>query len=144
MDKSKRIYISGPMTDPSTGRVSEVNLAAFREAERMLRKDGCTRIVNPVNVWACKFPRFYRTIERIVGSDWAYRLILLYDLFLLLRCRHIYKIPGWRESRGANIESCVAFWFKIYCFPQRDVATINRRLAKLMEKYNRPKTNREE
>ena len=128
MKQKKRVYISGPMTDPQTGEVSVVNLQAFREAEKLLRERGYRCIVNPVNVWACRWPRLYR----IVG----YRLTLLYDLWLLTRCDLIYKIPGWEESRGANIESCVAYHFKIWPVPQSDIKKLDKKLAKLMEKWN--------
>jgi len=129
--RNARIYISGPMTDPKTGDVSNSNLLAFWEAEKLLRERGFTRIVNPVRVWACKFPWLYR----IVG----YRLTLLYDLWLLMRCDQIYKLPGWRDSKGANIESCVAYHFKIWPIPKQDIAKLDKRLAKLQEKWQNKK-----
>ena len=62
-----------------------------------------------------RFPWLYR----IVG----YRLTLLYDLFQLTRCHRIYKMPGWKKSRGAQIESCVAYHFGQYTLtkPLRDI-----------------------
>ena len=134
--KQNRVYISGPMTDRETGFVSEVNLQAFREAEKLLRELGYRRIVNPIRVWVCRWPWLYRITERAVGCDTAYYLTLLYDLWLLRQCDMIYKLPGWRDSRGANIESCVAYHFKIWPVPQADINRLDKRLAKLMEKWN--------
>ena len=108
---TERIYISGPMT----GLTREQQRERFMLAEVMLRHNGYTKIVNPVRIWTSRFPWLYR----IVG----YRLTLLYDLFLLTRCQRIYKMPGWRKSRGAQIESCVAYHFGQYTLtkPLRDI-----------------------
>ena len=85
------------MTDKDTGLVSEVNLQAFRDAEKLLRERGYRRIVNPIRVWACLWPWLYRLV--------GYRLTLWYDLRLLKRCTHIFMVgPGWRDSRGARLE----------------------------------------
>ena len=101
----------------------------FRRAEQSLHSQGYTKIVNPIRVWACRWPWLYR----IVG----YRLTLLYDLWLLMRCDLIYKLPGWRDSRGANIESCVAYHFKIWSVPQSVIGQLDKRLVKLMEKWSK-------
>lgn len=106
----------------------EQYMELFRRAEQSLQSQGYTKIVNPIRVWACRWPWLYR----IVG----YRLTLLYDLWLLTRCDLIYKIPGWQESRGANIESCVAYHFKIWPVPQADIMKLDKRLAKLIEKWS--------
>ena len=103
--RNARVYISGPMS----GLEREHYLEIFKLAEQSLRAHGYTKVVNPIRVWACRWPWLYR----IVG----YRLTLLYDLWLLMRCDLIYKLPGWQQSRGANIESCVAYHFKIYPVP---------------------------
>ena len=111
-----------------SGVPREQYLEMFRRAEQAFRDQGYQNIVNPIRVWACRCPWLYR----IVG----YRLTLLYDLWLLTRCDLIYKIPGWQESRGANIESCVACHFKIWPVPESDIAKLDKRLAKLQEKWN--------
>ena len=77
----------------------------------------------------------YRLLERVVGKEWAYRLVLLYDIILLLTCDRIYKIPGWRESRGANIESCFSYHFHIWFLPTEKRERIDKKLAKAMEKW---------
>lgn len=116
------------MTDPKTGNVSAENLLLFWQAEDLLRDHGYDDVVNPVRVWACKFSWLYRLF--------GYRLTLLYDLWLLMRCTHIYKLPRWQQSRGANIESCVAYHFKIWPVPQSDIKKLDKRMAKLQEKWN--------
>ena len=122
--RNARVYISGPMSNLSR----EQYLELFRRAEQSLRAQGYRKIVNPIRVWACRWPWLYR----IVG----YRLTLLYDLWLLMRCDQIYKLPGWRDSKGANIESCVAFHFKIWPIPESQTKKLDKRLAKLVEKWN--------
>ena len=101
----------------------------FTRAEQSLRRHGYNSVVNPIRVWACRWPWLYRII--------GYRLTLLYDLWLLMRCDQIYKLPGWRDSRGANIESCVAYHFKIWPVPQADIKKLDKRLTKLMEKWSK-------
>ena len=132
MSKDKRIYISGPMS----GVPREQYLEMFRRAEQSLRDRGYSNIVNPIRVWACRWPWLYRLMERVLGCDTAYYSTLLYDLWLLRRCEMIYKLPGWQQSRGANIESCVAYHFKIWPVPKSDIAKLDKKLAKLMEKWN--------
>ena len=108
---TERIYISGPMT----GLTREQYAERFMLAEAMLRRNGYTKIINPIRVWSCRF----RWLFWIVG----YRLTLLYDLFQLTRCHRIYKMPGWKKSRGAQIESCVAYHFGQYTLtkPLREI-----------------------
>lgn len=125
MEKTKRVYISGGMT----GIPREQYIELFRRAEESLRAQGYRKIVNPIRVWACRWPWLYKVI--------GYRLTLLYDLWLLMRCDQIYKLPGWRDSRGANIESCVAFHFKIWPVPQSDIKKLDKQLAKLMDKWSK-------
>ena len=95
-----RIYISGPMTDKTTGKVSKANIEAFYKMEQRLRDAGNTHIVNPAKVWACRFPWIYK----IVG----YRLTLWYDLLLLRSCDAICLLSGWQNSNGAFAEFSLA------------------------------------
>ena len=123
--RNARVYISGPMSNLSREQYLEI----FRRAEQSLRSQGYRKIVNPIRVWACRWPWLYRLV--------GYRLTLLYDLWLLMRCDQIYKLPGWRDSKGANIESCVAFHFKIWPMPESQTKRLDKRLAKLQEKWNK-------
>ena len=118
---SKRIYISGPIT----GLKREEYMGNFRKAEELLRKDGY-HTVNPTRKPPCRWPWLYR----IMG----YRATLLYDLWLLLRCDYIYKMPGWKESRGAQIESCVAYHMKIFTLPLKVREVYDKKICKWQEK----------
>ena len=106
----------------------EQYMELFRRAEQSLRDQGYRNIVNPIRVWSCRWPWLYRLV--------GYRLTLLYDLWLLMRCDMIYKIPGWKDSRGASIESCVAFHFGLWTLPTTKRERIDKRLAKAMAKCN--------
>jgi len=105
--KHQKVYISGPMTS-SDSEEQERNVQAFHDCALLLRASGC-RPVNPANVWPCKHPRIYRLLERLLGEDGAYRMVLLYDLWLLSRSDTICLIDGWQLSRGAKIEEGFAF-----------------------------------
>ena len=102
---AKRTYISGPMSGLTRDQYTE----RFLLAEQQLIENGYTNIVNPVRFWVSK-----PWIHKILG----YRLTLLYDLWVLTHCQVIYKIPGWKQSRGAQIESCIAFHFNITVVPK--------------------------
>lgn len=106
-----RVYISGPIS----GHSREEYMRRFNAAEKVLRSMGYVNIVNPTRLWSCRFPWLYKLI--------GYRLTLLIDLWFLTTCNIIYKMPGWRTSRGAQIESCVAYHFNVWTVPQpiRDV-----------------------
>ena len=106
----RRIYISGPMTgiEPREYR------RRFREAETILRRHGYG-CINPCRVWPCRFPWLYRLMNALLGKRLTYAVILAYDLILLMtRADGIAMLPGWRASRGANIENYVSmhFWMQ--------------------------------
>lgn len=107
MNKKRRIYISGPMTgiEPREYR------RRFREAETILRRHGYG-CINPCRVWPCRFPWLYRLMNALLGKRLAYAVVLCYDLLLLMtRADGIAMLPGWRASRGAQIENYTARHF---------------------------------
>lgn len=99
----KKCYIAGKIGDNKNEL--ERRIAMFGYAAELLREAGYVP-VDPTRTILSRWKWLYR----IVG----YRLTLLYDLWLLMRCDNIYKIPGWRMSKGANIESCVAYHFNVH------------------------------
>ena len=101
--RNARVYISGPMS----GLDRELYLKMFRRAEQSLRSQGYTMVVNPIRVWACRWPWLYRIL--------GYRLTLAYDLWLLSRCDAIYMVgTDWQQSRGARLERLKAIkWNKL-------------------------------
>ena len=118
----RRIYISGPMTgiEPREYR------RRFREAEAILRRHGYG-CINPCRVWPCRFPWLYRLMNALLGKRLTYAVILAYDLILLMtRADGIAMLPGWRASRGANIENYVAFHFPMMGISKAVTAEIER------------------
>ena len=133
--RNAKVYISGPMSNLTREQYIDI----FTRAEQSLRRHGYNSVVNPIRVWACRWPWLWKILVSLTSEHTAYTLVLLYDLWLLSRCDLIYKMPGWKDSRGANIESCVAYWFKIWQVPASDIKKLDKRLAKLQEKWNNKK-----
>jgi len=103
----RKVYLSGPMS--GVERADYVR--RFGEAERILRRHGYG-CINPCRVWACRWPWIYRAMEWVLGKRLAYAVCLCYDLLLLTtRADGIAMLPGWRASRGAQIENYVARHF---------------------------------
>lgn len=123
----KKVYISGRISDLPR----EQYMKMFGIAETMLRGKGY-KTVNPTRFW---LSRHYQWLCRLIGHQNAYNLTLLYDLWRLMRCNLIYKLPGWQQSRGANIESCVAYHFKVWPMSREVVAKIDKRIERSIKKY---------
>jgi len=103
----RHIYLSGQMS----GLPRSEYQRKFREAERILHRHGYG-VINPCNVWACRFPWIYKVMEFCLGHSKAYALVLAYDLILLMtRADGIAMLPDWQASRGAQIENYVARHF---------------------------------
>ena len=67
------------------------------------------KIVNPCRVWMFRWPWLFNALERVVGHDAAYTLVLLYDLWLLSRCQRLHIVGSdWSTSRGAQTEFAFA------------------------------------
>ena len=110
MNKKRHIYLSGGMSGIPRSEYQR----KFREAERILHRHGYG-VINPCNVWACRFPWLYRLMNALLGKRLAYAVILAYDLILLMtRADGIAMLPGWQASRGAQIENYVSmhFWMQ--------------------------------
>lgn len=90
-----KVYISGPMT----GYVDH-NFPAFHAAADHLRGKGY-EVVNPAEM---DDPS--ATHEELAAiPHWWY---LRRDIRALMDCDAIYLLPGWRWSKGANLEATVA------------------------------------
>ena len=114
-----RVYISGPIT----GLEREEYFARFARAEEILQEEGYTTL-NPTRLLPSRWPWLYRLM--------GYRLTLLYDLWRLSKCDLIYKMPGWKESHGANIESCWAYNNGIFSVPRLQREKIDKRMVKFI------------
>lgn len=84
----KRIYLSGPMTG-----IKDHNFPLFNAETARLRALGYA-VVNPVEVNP--------------DGDTAWADCLRRDLTALLDCDAIALLPGWGDSRGAQLELHVA------------------------------------
>lgn len=104
----------------------------FAEAERLLSKEGF-KVVNPTRFFICRYIWVYRLL--------GYRLTLLYDLWRLMRCDMIYKLPGWQQSRGANIESCVAYHMKVWPVAKNVIERTDKRIEKLIINFENSNGN---
>lgn len=80
-----RLYISGPITGVKNYK------RIFQGAKDALTAKGYD-VVNPAE------------LTDVIGDGFSYDEILVIDLVLLSRCDAMVQLPGWEESRGANIE----------------------------------------
>ena len=84
--RSKKVYVSGPMTG-----YPNHNFPAFHKAAKRLRKAGY-EVISPAEL-----------DENGVALDWANCLIR--DLIFMFTCRYIATLPGWTKSNGAGLET---------------------------------------
>lgn len=117
----KKVYISGQMS----GLSKEEYFARFHRAEILLQEQGfCT--VNPARFCVCKYEWIYNLF--------GYKLTLVYDIWRMSRCDFIYKIPGWQQSKGANIESCWAYHLGPWTLPVKIRESLDKKMCKFIEK----------
>lgn len=91
MRKPTYIYIAGPMTG-----MPKKNFPAFMDAAKSMRKQGY-KIVNPAE------------LEDIQPICTTWEQCLRRDLIHILgKCYAIATLPGWKNSRGALLETEVA------------------------------------
>lgn len=89
--KFKYIYIAGPMTG-----MPKHNFPAFFKAAKSMRAKGY-KIVNPAELEMVK--PICKTWEQCLRRDLIH---------ILKRCYAIATLPGWKTSRGAQLETSVA------------------------------------
>jgi hypothetical protein len=87
-DRTGRVYVAGPMTG-----LPDFNYPAFHAAAAQLRAQGL-HVENPAE---------HGNTE---GADWED--YVRYDLGRLATCSAIYLLPGWENSKGAQLEVHVA------------------------------------
>ena len=83
-----RIYLSGPMS----GR-PELNFHAFHAAAKTLRDKGLS-VTNPAEIKPEGEPSWSACMRA--------------DLKAMLDCCTVALLPGWEDSKGANIEAMLA------------------------------------
>lgn len=82
------IYLSGPMS----GR-PELNFPAFHAAAKTLRDKGLS-VTNPAEIKP--------------EGDPSWSACMRADLKAMLDCCTVALLPGWEDSKGANIEARLA------------------------------------
>ena len=91
MKRNKKIYISGPIT----GVPGAISAAHFARAEQDLRGLGFCNIINP---------RFM-----FEGTGLGYNDIMKHCLDLVCSADVVLLLPGWQNSRGAQMELGAAY-----------------------------------
>jgi len=84
-----KIYVSGPMTS-----IPSHNKPAFAKATKRLRKAGY-KVINPGELDG-------------KGKQLTWNKCLRRDLSYVVKMDAIATLPGWKDSRGANLEIYVA------------------------------------
>ena len=113
----KKCYIAGPISTWGYRKSYEM----FAAAEVAVREAGYV----PVNPMRFRVSR-WKWLYRLVG----YNVVLLYDVWRLIHCDNIYKLPGWRASKGANIESCAAYHYNVHPIAQTKYFSIDAAMRK--------------
>lgn len=93
-----KIYIAGKMTG-----VENYNFPKFDAVEKELKEKGF-KVVNPANIARRIANRNGKPLHLI-----STHIFMREDIKQLLTCDAIYFIPGWEESKGAQIERSIAF-----------------------------------
>lgn len=104
--KKEKIYLSGSIS----GRDRKDYLKQFADAEEHLRELGYD-VCNPTKVFVCRYIWLYYCMEKLFGKTSTYKIILLYDLWLLSRCDKICMLSGSESSKGAFLEKVAAETF---------------------------------
>lgn len=89
LSNGRRIYLAGPMTG-----LPQFNFPAFHEAAARLRAAGW-RVVNPAENFGGR-------------TDLPQQSYMRADVVMLAQCEAIAMLPGWQESRGAQLEYLLA------------------------------------
>lgn len=87
--KGKTVYLSGPMSG-----YPDHNFHAFHEARKCLQAEGLT-VVCPA--------------EAGLVDGWEWEDYMRRDIVMLMDCDAMVMLPGWEDSRGARLESTIAW-----------------------------------
>lgn len=99
-----KVYLSGPIS----GLTKEEYTELFRRARQVATELG-HEVVNPLEVNACADMSCVDLDDPPEGQGLhSWQCYLRYDLKEMLDCQAIAMLPGFEESRGANLELYVA------------------------------------
>ena len=90
------------ISGPISGLERSEYLARFAKAESLLADNGY-RVVNPCKFLVCRW-------------QW--------------RCDYIYLLPGWKDSKGATIESFFAWHIGVYRLTEKERKPVDLKIAK--------------
>lgn len=96
------LYLSGRYNAETHNGISE-NIVVARKIAVNLWEQGFSVLCPHMNT--CHFEV---DTQRVTHDDW-----LRGDLEMLIRCDAIIMLPGWEESKGANIELGIAAKYEI-------------------------------
>jgi len=85
-----KLYVSGPMSG-----IPQHNRRAFNKAAKRLRKAGY-KVVNPAEM------------DHNLKKPLPWNQCLRRDIAQVVRCKGMALLPGWKDSRGANLEVHIA------------------------------------
>ena len=51
-----------------------------------------------------------------------------------MHCEFIYKMPTWKQSKGANIESCVAYNTEVFLIKKKYIEAIDCKIEKIIKR----------
>jgi len=109
MKRNTRVYLSGKMSG-----LKNYGKENFDRAEKQLRQEGFTKIVNPYKLGIKLSKKLHRKLE-----DISYEEFLKNDLIELLKCNMIYMLENWADSRGCTIERKLAIDCNIFIMYER-------------------------
>lgn len=93
-----KIYISGQIS----GQPLDAAKARFAKAAEIVEDAGCT----PVNPF-----------DSVVDDNASWEEHMVRDIEMLFGCDAILQLGGWRKSKGARIESNIAYEIGIkFCY----------------------------
>jgi Domain of unknown function (DUF4406) len=95
---NSKLYLSGPMTG-----LPNLNREAFNAAAKTLRKKGY-KVINPPELDKNEPQR-------------SWEACLKRDIRYLLQCDKVATLPGWKKSKGANLEVYIAKQLKYLIRP---------------------------
>lgn len=107
-DKSKTVYIAGPMRG-----LPKFNYPAFNRAEIHLRSLGYD-VVNPAT-----FGDSYGTPEELIADKKLLKRLMNDELREIAKCDAIYLLRGWEKSVGARKELSVALQLDLEVIEQK-------------------------
>lgn len=106
MTRPKRIYLAGPMTG-----LPDHNFPAFHAAARHLTAAGW-EVCNPAENFGGR-------------TDLPREQYLRADVAMLVQCDAIALLPGWEESRGAQLEYLVARELNLAIFDAQTIQPLD-------------------